>query len=332
VIGTSWRASSTAYASRVLDERPERHAKPVLLGLAQRQQRLAAALDEERSLATEQHYCGAGDAGRAARGPFRPGQPGAVGLCRIRRREHERLRLFPFSRAQLAQALDRAPERELGAAETLDEVAAAADPERLELAELSVHGRIAARDALGAHAVAGDDALALEQELCKGTRIGPVAREEPLGRRPAALRGRDRVRPGAREAARALLRPGRLEPATRPQRLPRVVRHLAGPDEIPEGRESDHAVEAGRAEQVEPEERPTRERCADSLVRLAFGRRKGAPAAERRRILAEVHGHPLEARADPDDLAGGGELVEPGGLVAGDAARQHIALPERDRQ
>jgi hypothetical protein len=67
-------------------------------------------------------------------------------------------------------------------------------------------------------------------------------------------------------------------------------------------------------------------------VRLALRRRERARAAERRRVLAEVERDALEARAHPDDLARGGELVEAGGLVTGHAARQDVALPEGDRQ
>ena len=57
--------------------------------------------------------------------------------------------------------------------------------------------------------------------------------------------------------------PRRLEAAARPQRLPGIVRHLTGPDEIPEGGKRDLAVEPGRREEVEPEERAVRERRPD---------------------------------------------------------------------
>src|SRR5207248_38563 len=83
-------------------------------------------LDEERRLAAEQHDLGA----RNTRGPrtrtLRPRQHRAVRLRRIGCRQHERLRLVTVLRAELTQPLDRAAERELRAAEALDEVASPA--------------------------------------------------------------------------------------------------------------------------------------------------------------------------------------------------------------
>ena len=100
--------------------------------------------------------------------------------------EHERLRLVAVLGSQLAQPLDRSAERELGASETLDEVAAPARPECLERTELRVHGAVTAGNALTAHAVSRDDALPLEQELGEGAPVRP-AREEPGRQRPASL-------------------------------------------------------------------------------------------------------------------------------------------------
>ena len=91
----------------------------------------------------------AGDPRGAAAGALRPRQRGAVRLRRVGRGEHERLRLLPVARPQLAQPLDRAAERELRAAEALDEVAAPAEAERLERAQLAVDGAVAAGDPLG---------------------------------------------------------------------------------------------------------------------------------------------------------------------------------------
>src|SRR3712207_7274475 len=55
--------------------------------------------------------------------------------------------------------------------------------------------------------------------------------------------GRDRVRAAAREAARAgALRTRRLVAAPGAERSPRVVRHLARPDEIPQ-RSEEHTSE-----------------------------------------------------------------------------------------
>ena len=58
---------------------------------------------------------------------------------------------------------------------------------------------------------------------------------------------------------------------------------------------------------------------------------RGGPA-ERGGILAEVDRHAVETRADPDELAGRAQLVELSGLVPGDATREHLRLPERDRE
>ena len=170
------------------DERLDRRAKPELVGIAQRDERSAAALDEERRLAAEEDDLGAGDAGGAGARSLRPGQRRAVGLRRIGGREHERLGLVVGS--QLSEPLDRAGERELGAAEPLDEVAATADADRLQILELAVDGAVAAGNPLAADAVTGDDPLALEQELGESAPIG-LTREEPVGQRPAALRRRD---------------------------------------------------------------------------------------------------------------------------------------------
>ena len=192
-----------AAALHVRDERGERDAQPVLLRLAQRDERAAAALDEEHRFAAEQHDLRARDARGAAVRALRPRDRGAVRLRGIGGREHERLRLVAVARPQLAQPLDRAAERELRAAEPLDEVAAAAGPERLERAQLRVHGAVAAGDALAAHAVARDDALPLEQQLRERAAVR-LPREEAGRERPAALRRRrPRPRACARSGARA---------------------------------------------------------------------------------------------------------------------------------
>ena len=81
-------------ARDVLDERRERRAEPVLLRLAQRHERAAAALDEERRLAAEQHDVRARDPGGTGARPLRPRQRRAVGLRGIGGGEHERLGLL----------------------------------------------------------------------------------------------------------------------------------------------------------------------------------------------------------------------------------------------
>src|SRR5439155_25904438 len=47
---------------------------------------------------------------------------------------------------------------------------------------------------------------------------------------------------------------------------------------------------------------------------------------------AEIDRDSVEPRADPNDLAGGAERVELLRPIAGHATRQHLGLPERDRQ
>ena len=158
-------------------ERRQRLPEPAVLGLAERQERPAAALDEERGLAVEDDDVRPGNP-RGARGrPLRPRERGPVRMHGVCCGEDERA----AGAAPVAQALDRAGQGELRAPEPLDEVAAAADAERLELAELPVDGRVPARNALGADAVPGDDPLALEQELGEGARFG-CAREKRRGR------------------------------------------------------------------------------------------------------------------------------------------------------
>src|SRR5262245_59138969 len=184
---------------------------------------------------------GAGNSRRAAARQLRPGQRGAVRLCRIGRCEHERVRLLAFLRTELSKPLDRAAERELRPAEALDEVAAPREAERLERLQLSVDRAVAADDPLAAHAVAGDDALPLEQQLRQSPSIRDLSGvrprtwlEETCRLRPTALCGGDPGRAAAREAARAALRARDAVATAGAEGRPGVVRHLAGPNEIPQ--------------------------------------------------------------------------------------------------
>ena len=103
---------------------------------------------------------------RAARAPARFGQEAPpVRLGGIGCGQHERLLLALVVGAKLSQPLDPTRKRKLGAAEALDEVAAPAGSDRLEILQLAVHRAVPARDALGAHAVARHDSLPLEQQL-----------------------------------------------------------------------------------------------------------------------------------------------------------------------
>ena len=135
-----------------------------------------------------------------------------------------------------------------------------------------------------------------------------------------------------REAARPPLGLRHAVAAPGAQRLPGVVRHLARPHEIPERGERRLGLEAGGGEQVEPELGALRQRAADRVVRLALRRRRAADAPEHRRVLAEIECDAVDPGADPDDLAGGAQLVELLGPVARDAAREHLGLPQRDRK
>ena len=188
---------------RVVDERRQRHPQPLVVGIAQRHERPAAALDEQGGPAAEQDDVGAGDASRACARPLRPRQRGAVGLRRIGGREHERLGSSSSRGAQLAEPLDRAPERELRAAEPLDEVPAPAEAERLERLQLAVDSAVAALDPLGADAVAGDDALPLEQELGERSAVRRAGEERSAGTSGPASRSGGRPR-RARSGAAAV--------------------------------------------------------------------------------------------------------------------------------
>ena len=173
---------------------------------------------------------------------------------------------------------------------------------------------------------------------CRSSRSSASARrsgtpaEEALGRRPAPLRRRDRGAARAGEATRVALRARRLVATARSQRRPGVVRDLAGPDELPERGQRRLGLELGLGEQVAPEHRAAPERLADGRGLGGFRRRRARRLPEERRVVAEVDGDAVEPGADPDELAGGAEPVEPCGLVARDASRQHLALPQRHRE
>ena len=176
----------------MLDERREGDAEPLLLRFSQRHERAATALHEERRLAAQQNHLRAGDARRPSTGSFRPRQRGAVRLRGIRCSQHQRVCVLA-ALTQLADPLDRAAERELCAAEPFDEVTATTETECLKRTQLCVHRAVAAGNALGAHAVAGDDALPLEQELGERAALRGAC-EQPLGARPASSRRRRALR------------------------------------------------------------------------------------------------------------------------------------------
>ena len=161
--GKPLRLTETRRRANVLDQRSDRGAQPLLVRLAQRDERAAAALDVEGGLPTEEHDLRPRHAGGACPCSLRPRQRRAVRLRRIGCGEHERLGILVG--AELTQTLDGAGKRELRAAEPFDEVATAAGADRLEILQLGVDGAVPARDPLAADAVARDDPLALEQQL-----------------------------------------------------------------------------------------------------------------------------------------------------------------------
>ena len=88
--------------------------------------------------------------------------------------------------------------------------------------------------------------------------------------------------------------------------------------------------------EVDPKARAAREELADRIVHLTLGSvdpRIGGRRAGEPDVLAEVQRHlaaaaAQRARAQPDDLAAGAQLVEPRGAVGAEASRQDVALPD----
>ncbi len=165
------------------------------------------------------------------------------------------------SAGSAAQPLDRAGQRELRAAEALDEVPAPGDPERLELRELGVDRREPARHALGQHLLAGQDPVALEQQL--GERAPPRAPDRPRPRNSGAVSDQ-------RPWTCAGRPPPRRRAANRPAVAPSVARARAGP-----GPASAAAPAAARTRRWSP--RPPRpDPTAPPAAPRARGRRRRA--------------------------------------------------------
>ena len=144
------------------------------------------------------------------------------------------------------------------------------------------------------------------------------------------MRGRDRRRAAAGEAARASFRARHAVAAAGSERRPGVVRHLARPDEVPESRERLLGLELRGGEQVEPELGAAGQHLADPVVLGSFGRIRGRELPQNRCVLAEVDRHAVEPGPDPDELTCRAQLVELGGLVVGHAPRENLALPEQN--
>src|ERR1700675_434100 len=133
----------------------------------------AAALEIDRRDAVDQDDVGAGGALKrppvllAATGP-RDGGTVRVGGIGRRQEMNLPLRRRPGRVAHRPEAFDRTGERELGRAETVDEVAATDPAGLLERPKDRVHGREATLDALRRDRLAGNDTVAIQEgEACR---------------------------------------------------------------------------------------------------------------------------------------------------------------------
>ena len=144
------------------------------------------------------------------------------------------------------QTVDGPGQRELGATETLDEVAAAHPAALLHLAVARGTRRRSRPDALGQDRVPGHDAVALQERARQGsaplrgrrlavtTQSGHRAHASATSdHRPAASGGPMRD-PGARPGWPGTPIAAPTRPAQGAQRRERVVAHLACPDQVPE--------------------------------------------------------------------------------------------------
>ena len=139
-----------APGAHVVDERGQRRLDPRVPGGDERLQGAPAPLQVDDRVPAHEHHVGAGHARRPAppaalvfvARALGPRQRRPVGLGRVDGGEHQRRRVpAPGHRrpaAARAQPLDRPRQRELGAAQPLQEVAAAGHAQRLELGELGV--------------------------------------------------------------------------------------------------------------------------------------------------------------------------------------------------
>src|SRR5829696_2805012 len=291
--------------------------------LLQSQDALATSLDvEERLPAAKHHVSTRGAGGPALALELGPGEGGAVRICWIGGGEHQELVL---SSRQAAQALDCTGQRELRSTQALHEVAAPSRPEQLEVLQLAVDRGEAAGNALGDGCLAGDDPVPLEHQLGERPRPRPSgggALEQRRAQRPAPDHGPGRRRAAPSEPAATAVRALGGPQAWCAQRREGVVRHLAGPCEVPEGLVQ-FLRRSLQLQQVEPEAGALSQTLADRVVDLALDRvqlgvaggRPGEPD-----VLSEVERHlavvaPERPGADPDDLTAGAELVQPGGAV-----------------
>ena len=210
--------------------------------------------------------------------------------------------------------------------------------------------------ALGRHAVARHDALAVEQEARQGVTPRRVRRRLAAQRdgrghrlahqRPAAggLRRPHAERAGARPPGG----PVAPLPAQRAQRGERVVRDPAGPHQLPQGiqqlaRVRRPPTSRGRLPQRRGEEIAVERGAARLQVRHDRGGqppalvRRGGRRQEQREPVGAVQGDPAVVLAQaplphPQHLAGRAELVEQAGRVVAHAGGQDLALQHARRQ
>ncbi len=155
------------------------------------QQTLPAAFDVEHQFTVDQHHDRPGLPPRTVPAAFGPGEGGTVGVGRIAGGQQQGVVLVGLTvglcvALVLAQPVDRPGHRELGRAETLDEVAAPTLTALLQGAERTVGGAETPFATFGEHTAPGQHAV-------------PVELAEQLAGEPFPLRGltRDHPRPPA---------------------------------------------------------------------------------------------------------------------------------------
>ena len=275
-----------------------------------------------------------GDARRAGARTPRPGQRGAVRLGRIRGGEHQRApapRPRPRARAARAAARPRRPSANCAPPSpstkyprrqrpSVSRRAARRRPRR------SRRGfpRLARRRASTIPCRSSSSSASARRSGVAGRRAASRATSGPAcGDRRAAL-----AREAARRARSALRR---RVAAPGAQRRPRVVRHLARPDELPERRQRASAsspVAASRSNQNSaPARAPHGSRRGPRLRDAARRRARRAPARPRGRRAPRGRARRRPRRPRRRRRAGRAARA-----VARDAARQDLGLPERDRK
>ena len=255
--------------------------------------------------------------------------------------------------AQGAQAIDGSRQRELGAAQAIDDVAAPDPALLLHRAEDRVDRAEAAVDAFRVDGFAHQDAVPLEERERGGvpplglrgkTRGGPrrarrrlraIAAPAGIDQRPApGSLGRAEAREPARSRAPVTRRP---LPAQCAQRGEGVVGDLAGPHEVPQRIEHfPIRPAAGGGEQLPVEARPaSAEVLPEALVTFRVGSVGAVGEAHRPKGLAtrpDEHDPPVVASQapapDPRDLAHRAQLVEEPRLIPRDPGRQDVALED----